>query len=149
MVRKQARQAALARVVEECEIGSQAELVAALRERGYKVNQAGVSRDIRELGLAKIGGRYRTFLGSGPSSGNGSTIGDGLITSAEAAGANLIVIRTAPGGAGVVGVQVDRDLAGDVVGTIAGDDTLFVAVRSRAAQGRVLARFGRRARRGE
>lgn len=144
MVQKEARQAALARLVQEREITSQSELVAALGERGYHVTQAGVSRDIRDLGLAKIDGCYRSISEANRVSDNGAAIGDGLITAAEAVGANLIVVRTAPGGAGVVGVQVDRDLAGDVVGTIAGDDTLFVAVRSRAAQGRVLARFGAR-----
>ncbi len=71
----------------------------------------------------------------------GAAIEDGLIIDVATAGANLIVVRTTPGAAGAVGLRLDQRLGQDVIGTIAGDDTVFVAVSSRAAQGRVLGRI--------
>jgi transcriptional regulator of arginine metabolism len=59
--------------------------------------------------------------------------------SVEPVGANLVVIKTPVGSANVVAVDLDRKELPDIAGTVAGDDTIFVAVRSRAAQGRVMA----------
>ena len=75
-----------------------------------------------------------------------ASVGDGLeardnelIIATEPIGANLIVVRTASGSANAVAIDLDRRGLSDIAGTVAGDDTIFVAVRSRAAQGRVVA----------
>lgn len=62
----------------------------------------------------------------------------GLVTHVDTAGSNLIVVRTAVGAASSIAVALDSRQLGEVVGTLAGDDTIFIAVRSRAAQGSVL-----------
>ena len=65
-----------------------------------------------------------------------------LIISVEPVGANLIVVRTPPGGANAVAVEWDAKHVPEIAGTVAGDDTIFIAVRSRSAQGRLLAMLG-------
>lgn len=138
---KSERQALLSKLVREQPLESQEQMVELLRKKGYEVTQASVSRDLRELGLVKVNGRYvrlgkirrpRREIEKDPRL-------DELITDVDAAGACLVVVRTVVGAAGTVAVALDERKLPDVVGTIAGDDTIFVAVRSRAAQGRVTA----------
>jgi transcriptional regulator of arginine metabolism len=137
---KQRRQDELTRLVAEQQVHSQDEIVRLLKSRGISATQASVSRDVRELGLVRVDGRY-LWADRLPEAESTSSlyIIDELVTSAEPVGANLIVIRTPPGAAGTVAYEVDSKRLPDIAGTIAGDDTIFVAVRSRAAQGRVLA----------
>jgi len=139
MGEKSRRQAALRRLVRRHRAHDQQALVTLLQEEGIPATQASVSRDLRELGLVKVGGAYV------PSERLSRNVDVGLrnelITSAVPVGAHLIVIHTVIGGAAAVAVEVDRRHIPDVVGTIAGDDTIFVAVRSRSAQGRVLAQL--------
>ncbi len=134
---KSRRQKALLAIIRARAVRNQVEMVRRLQKTGIDATQASVSRDIRELGLVKVKGRYgtaeRMFGGGGESDGNG------LITAIDAAGANLIVVRTLVGSANAVAVELDRMDAPEIVGTVAGDDTFFVAVKSRSAQGRVTA----------
>ncbi len=114
-----------------------------LRNQGFQVTQASISRDVRELGLVRVDGCYIpasrvTTLGDANGLGLHSSE---LIVSIEPIGANLVVIKTPPGGAATVAVELDGKNVPEIAGTVAGDDTVFVAVRSRAAQGRVLALF--------
>jgi transcriptional regulator of arginine metabolism len=138
---KAERQAVIREIVSGRPIRSQAEIVEALTKRGYSVNQAVVSRDVREIGLVKVNGHYQPITSVAGDVSGGATIENGLITDVATAGANLIVVRTTPGAAGAVGLRLDQRLGQDVIGSIAGDDTVFVAVSSRAAQGRVLGRI--------
>ncbi|MBK9120592.1 MAG: arginine repressor [Phycisphaerales bacterium] len=140
MNEKRRRQAALLELLRERELSNQNEMVALLKKCGFPSTQASISRDVRELGLIKVDGHYiPTGALVGPQARPGS---DGpaneLITNVASAGANLVVVRTAVGAASAVAVDLDRRLTKDVVGTLAGDDTIFVAVRSRSAQGRVV-----------
>lgn len=123
-------------------IASQDEFVSRLNQAGFAVNQASVSRDLRELGVVKLRGRYvlPAALPAIPTTG-ASSAANALIIEATPVGANLVVVRTVVGAASAVAARLDRRNLGDVAGTLAGDDTIFVAVRSRAAQGRVLALF--------
>ncbi len=131
------RQKALLAIIRVRAVRNQVEIVRRLQKTGIDVTQASVSRDIRELGLVKVKGRYgtpeRMFGGGGERDGNG------LITKIDAVGANLIVVRTLVGSANAVAVELDRMVVPEIVGTVAGDDTFFVAVKSRTAQGRVTA----------
>lgn len=139
---KHERQSYLVDLIRRQPIGTQHEIVQHLLEAGFTVNQSSVSRDIRELGLIKTGGRYATPDApaevSGPA---GVQLRTGLVTGIETAGSTLIVVRTTEGSASAVGLALDRLGLPEIVGTIAGDDTVFVAVRSRSAQGRVVARL--------
>lgn len=149
MPEKRRRQRALLAIVRERAVHSQEDLVALLRKRGIEATQASVSRDVRELGLVKVNGRYVPAARLGRSSGDGEIgpIGE-LVTGFEPIGANLIVVHTRVGAAGAVAVELDARLGGHIAGSIAGDDTIFLAVRSRAVQGRVVAELGRLAPRG-
>jgi len=132
---KQERQLAIRRLVRERDVSNQAELVAQLEKAGIAGTQASVSRDIRELGLIKVDGRYR-MPGRKVAAETGGTAE--LITDLVPVGANLVIIRTLIGAASAVAAELDRLELADIAGTLAGDDTIFVAVRSRAAQGRTM-----------
>lgn len=139
MPEKTRRQATLLRLVRRRRIATQDELVQLINEAGFSATQASISRDLRELGLVKLAGAYAPLPAL--SAGRDGPETD-LITSAVPAGANLLIVRTAVGAAAPVAVEIDRRAWPEVVGTVAGDDTVFVAVTGRAAQGRVLARLG-------
>lgn len=138
---KAPRQAALLRVVKRRSPSSQEEMVRLLRELGFRATQSSVSRDVRELGLVRIRGRYVLATRAGVE-GAASLLPERdseLINSVEPVGANLVVVKTPPGSANAVAIDLDQRELPEIAGTLAGDDTIFVAVRSRAAQGRVLA----------
>jgi transcriptional regulator of arginine metabolism len=144
---KQARHARIVAVLSEGTVRSQAELAAALRGAGFQVTQATLSRDLEELGAVKLrtpdGGlpvyvvpedgaplTARTAVDAPPHR-LARLVGE-LVVSAEAS-ANLVVLRTPPGAAHYLASALDRAGLPDVVGTIAGDDTVLVI--SRAAAG--------------
>ncbi len=119
-------------------IRTQEELAEALAAEGWDVTQSSVSRDIAALRLAKVDGAYRRAPArSGVADPDERRIADGVLT-AELAGEALVVLHTPPGEANRVAVAIDRLAWGDVVGTIAGDDTIFLAVRDGPAQRRVM-----------
>jgi transcriptional regulator of arginine metabolism len=112
-------------------VGTQDELCDKLGRQGYDVTQSTISRDLRRLGAVKAiddEGRtvYRFTTDISPPVRN-SSLGD-LITKIESNGAT-IVIHTTPGSASLVALHIDRNIDG-VLGTIAGDDTIFVAPAS-------------------
>lgn len=134
---------------------SQAEIAAALRDRGHRVTQATVSRDLQELGATKVrvagipGYRLPDAI---PRSPGGDLMTRHLErTLAEFAveirpAASLVVVVTAPGHAAAVARAVDLAEVPDVVGTVAGDDTIFVATPSVEAAGRLAASWLERTR---
>jgi transcriptional regulator of arginine metabolism len=133
-VMKQLRQQAVRDLIEGRAIRTQQELAASLRERGFRVTQATVSRDVAELGLIKSmrNGVAAYAMPSRPA--------DAEVSGEERLGkllhahpievrqaGMLLVIRTIPGSAHAVAAALDRARWPEVVGSIAGDDTLFVA----------------------
>jgi transcriptional regulator of arginine metabolism len=119
-------------------ISTQEELAEALAAEGWEVTQSSVSRDISALGLVKVDGAYRRrSLGRTPADPDERRIADGVL-SAEPAGDALVVVHTPPGEANRVAVALDRLAWPQVVGTIAGDDTIFLAVRRAEDQRTVL-----------
>jgi transcriptional regulator of arginine metabolism len=117
----------------------QSELTQLLRKRGFDVTQSSVSRDLRELGVLKASGRY---LAPPPETAHAN--GDfGALTqfvrSARPAGSSLTVVRTTTGAAQSVAVAIDKAEWPEVVGTISGDDTIFIATPDGRAQQRLLA----------
>ena len=99
---------------------TQAELVSALAQAGHEVNQATVSRELRRLGVEKVDGAYRL-----PRPRSGAPVHRFQIT----AGGCLVVLNTEPAFASVLAQRIDRGALDGVLGTIAGDDTVFVALR--------------------
>jgi len=140
-VLKRRRQTALLRLIRRQAAANQAQIVQRLRRLGISATQASISRDLRELGLIKLNGRYVPPQRASAPPAAGETFEAELITFAGPAGANLVVVRTAVGAASAVAVGIDRLRSPDIVGTIAGDDAIFIAVPSRSAQGRVIARL--------
>jgi transcriptional regulator of arginine metabolism len=138
---KRTRQTALLDLTRDRSVATQEEMVALLRERGFLSTQSSISRDVRELGLVRINGRYvpAAAATADESAKRLPDYDNELIMYVEPVGANLIVVKTPPGSASPVAIDMDRLGSPDIVGTVAGDDTVFVAVRSRAAQGRVVA----------
>jgi transcriptional regulator of arginine metabolism len=121
-----ARRHLLAKIIREQAVGRQSELVDLLRKRGHAATQSSVSRDLRELGVAKQGRRYVLAEGTlGPKS-DFATLKQ-FVLARLGAGPNLTVLKTRIGAA--QGVAVAIDLAGwpEVIGTISGDDTIFIA----------------------
>lgn len=101
---------------------SQQSLVDALAEHGVDVTQATLSRDLRGLGAVKGQGGY-SVPGQAVDP-LGKAMGEWLVSATPAQ--NMIVLRTPPGGASPLAVVLDREAPAEVLGTIAGDDTIFV-----------------------
>ncbi|MBR4580547.1 MAG: arginine repressor [Lachnospiraceae bacterium] len=131
---KQKRQLRIIEIINHNAIETQEELALKLREEGFNVTQATVSRDIRELNLSKVpgvGGRqkYAVLSGGGqPSDKYVRMMHDGLI-SMEPAG-NMLVLKTVSGMAMAVAAAIDAMHFPEIVGSIAGDDTIMAATKS-------------------
>jgi transcriptional regulator of arginine metabolism len=152
-VLKRARQLAIADVVRERQLRTQRELVAALDDKGFMVTQATVSRDITEMGLVKVrrDGIQVYALPSAEAAVEKSgeqrlrELLSDLPIDVRPSGL-MLVIRAVPGTAHAIAAALDRAHWRDVLGTIAGDDTLFVACADADALERVrrrLLRLGR------
>jgi transcriptional regulator of arginine metabolism len=128
------RQEAILKLIGAMRIARQNELVQTLRDHGFEVTQASVSRDLEELGIVKVNGAY-----SQPER-SGNVFGIGLI-GVETAGDNMIVARTYSGLASASAVRIDAARIDDIVGTIAGDDTIFIAVKGQKEQRAVIKRL--------
>lgn len=135
MVSKRSRQEKIIELVEAKEIRSQQQLLRELARVGIAVNQSSISRDLADLGMLKLEGVYRLPMVSRGE----SRLVDML--EVDTAGDHLIVVKTAIGQASMAGVAIDRAKIPEVVGTIAGDDSVFVAVKGRAQQIRAIKRI--------
>jgi transcriptional regulator of arginine metabolism len=120
-------------LVSKGRIKSQYDLQTELAARGVIVNQATLSRDVHALGLLKGKDGYELPTANGAGAADASlalySVVHAWFESAEAAG-SLVVVKTPPGGASPLAIALDRAGWAEIVGTIAGDDTLFVATRS-------------------
>jgi len=139
---KAARQARISALIASMPIRSQSQLAELLAAEGVAVTQATLSRDLEEMGAVKV---RRPGVGTvyavgdelpGPvlralgerSEGRFSRLAAELLVGVDAS-ANLVVLRTPPGGAQLLASAVDRAGLDDVLGTIAGDDTVLVVIR--------------------
>lgn len=129
---KHTRQTKIAQLLRSSRIENQEQLLGRLAKAGVEATQASVSRDLKELGVIKVGGIYQL-----PQIAPGqSPLIDKL--TAEYAGDHLVVFRTSPGHASMLAAHIDRHRVSGVIGTIAGDDTIFVAVRGAKDQASVV-----------
>jgi len=125
-------------------IETQEELAEALRGEEWSVTQSSVSRDITSLRLVKIDGAYARPARMRKEHGDPDEqrIAEGLLT-VDRAGDALLVIHTPPGEANRVAVALDRLAWTELLGTIAGDDTIFIAVPDGRAQRTVMKRLAK------
>ncbi len=146
---KTARHARITELLRTRAVRSQNELARLLEGHGVTVTQATLSRDLEELGAVKV--RTDGGLVYAVPADNEPTLGDGgatrlarlceeLLISAEAS-ANLVVIKTPPGGAQLLASAVDRAAWPAVLGTVAGDDTVLVIARAAKGGDAVAARL--------
>ena len=122
------RQEFLTEIIRSKRIDGQKRLLEELLRFGIRATQASVSRDLIELGVIKVKGLYRL-----PSFGT-AKVPMGEIIEIDTAGDNLIVVKTPPGQASMTALAVDKMKIPGIVGTVAGDDTFFVAVKSLSEQ---------------
>ena len=129
------RQEEIIRIIDEKEIETQEELANCLRERGYNATQATVSRDIKELRLIKVAGRHSAYCYAKPgrheSAVNGRMIrllSDSTVSVSFAG--QIIIVKTLSGSANVAAEAIDNIGWPEVLGTIAGDNTVLIVVRN-------------------
>ena len=133
---KERRQRAIADLIRGSALSSQEELADRLGSLGFAVTQATISRDLEQIGAMKVrrDGQFSYALPEAARNGalpRLAAVFRDWVQSVEPA-SNLVVIRTPPGSAHLVGVALDGSGLGEIVGTICGDDTIFVACRSPA-----------------
>ncbi len=143
-VTKAARQARIVELLDGAAVSSQTELGRLLAAAGVQVTQATVSRDLEELGAVKArtprGMAYAVPPEGQPRSGTAEAVDarlgrllEELCVSAEASG-DVVVLRTPPGGANLLGSALDRAGLPEVAGTVAGDDTVLLITRQPPAK---------------
>jgi transcriptional regulator of arginine metabolism len=123
---KDLRQQKLLSLIKARPFATQSELRDSLERAGVPATQSSLSRDLEELGIVKHRGHYTVPKLNGAAA-------RGLLT-LDLAGENLVIARTEPGLASAVAVEIDGAAISEIVGTLAGEDTVFVAVRDQKAQ---------------
>lgn len=132
---KARRRRDLIRILHEGRAASQQDIVESLRSLGHEVTQATVSRDLQSVGATKVraNGHFVYRLPDEMPRGDSDLLGRNLIATLEQfavsieAAASIVVLKTAPGHASAVARAIDLAGLDDIAGTIAGDDTIFVA----------------------
>jgi len=125
-MRKNLRQKKLLSLVRAKPFANQAKLRDSLEQAGFATTQSSLSRDLEELGIVKHRGHYTI-----PKSNSGAARG---LLSLDLCGENLVIARTEPGLASGVAVEIDGAVMPEIVGTLAGEDTIFIAVGDQKAQ---------------
>jgi transcriptional regulator of arginine metabolism len=125
----EARRRALVQILEQGDAQSQAELLTALEQAGHASTQPVVSRDLRVIGAVKAEGRY-----SLPSEERVTPLQSlkALLRDAQLAGSHLVVVICEPGAASAIARALEAEADLPILGTVAGDDTVFVATATRA-----------------
>ncbi len=138
---RQKRQNAILEILSHQPVAQQTQLVALLREKGIDATQSSVSRDLKQLGIAKLDQGYSEPEPVSINNQWDMTLLSEFVREIETAGTRLTVLKTAVGAAQRVGVYLDRADWPEIVGTISGDDTIFVATRNAAEQRRLVAKL--------
>lgn len=126
---KERRQEKVLSLIRAKRIATQQELAAQLERAGFVATQSSVSRDLEELGIVKRRGRYTL-----PEVAKSAAATSHGLLGLEPAGECLVVAKCEAGMASAVAVVIDRAALEEIVGTLAGEDTVFVAVAERKAQ---------------
>ena len=134
------RRSAILRLLRRADVRRQGELVDLLKHEGYEVTQSSVSRDLRDLGVVKAGGRYLPPDANQRAHDDFGTLRQ-FVRGVATAGSSLTVLRTTVGAAQSVAIAIDKADWPEIVGTISGDDTIFIATDTATAQAIVVARL--------
>ena len=126
-MQKTKRQQKIMSLIGARRIGTQQELTALLERAGFVATQSSVSRDLEELGVVKLNGHYTLPVAPAGARARG-------LLGLDTAGDCLVVAKCEPGLASAVAVEIDRAAIEEIVGTLAGEDTVFIAVTDRKAQ---------------
>jgi transcriptional regulator of arginine metabolism len=135
------RREAIMRILRDGSVRNQQDLVRLLKKEGHEVTQSSVSRDLRDLGVMKAAGGYVL-----PPEETTRANGDfrplvQFVRGVKPAGQCLTVLRTTIGAAQSVAVAIDKAEWPEVVGTISGDDTIFIATNGASAQATLMERL--------
>lgn len=125
-MQKEERQNLILNLIRVNQISTQEELSELLEKKGFSATQSSISRDLDELGIVKAGGFYAI-----PQKAAAPNFG---LLVLDTAGENLIVAKCESGLASAIAVRIDAAKISEIVGTIAGDDTIFIAVKDAKAQ---------------
>jgi transcriptional regulator of arginine metabolism len=133
---KRKRQQAILDLVRRESLGSQSAILTRLRKQGFEVTQPTVSRDLEELGLVRARDEQGHLRYTPPAEANGNghaperlrRVLAEFVVGLEPSG-NLVVVRTPPGAANTVAQVIDQVGLKDVIGTVAGDDTILLVAR--------------------
>jgi transcriptional regulator of arginine metabolism len=131
----------IARLLRDNAVERQAELVELLRAQGYTATQSSVSRDLKDMGAIKLKSGYGLPEQDGANDGDSLRSITEFVRDIRAAGPNLLVVTTAVGAAQRVAVTLDRIRWPEVIGTLSGDDTIFIATASAGQQRRLRSRL--------
>jgi transcriptional regulator of arginine metabolism len=145
MANKRERHAAILEVIDARVVSSQEDLRKLMLQRGWDVTQATLSRDLRELRVARVptpeGARYGVTDGNIEESRAAlETLLPQLFLKVDAV-SEMLVLRTVPGGAMPIAAGLDGERWSDILGTVGGDDTILIICRSVAARDRVMKRL--------
>jgi transcriptional regulator of arginine metabolism len=142
MIYKRARQDRILEIIRKRPVRSQEELSSLLKQEDIDVAQSTLSRDIRELELVKIRGRYQVsgVLHSAPSDEALRRAFEQFVIRTGISG-NIVMLKTSPGNAHSMGVVLDAAEWPEVLGTVAGDDTVFVLLRNSQCGRKVIGRI--------
>jgi len=135
------RRGAIARLLRDGVVKKQEDLVRLLKKEGHEVTQSSISRDLRDLGVLKASGRYvMPPEEEARANGNFGALSQ-FFRDLRPAGPSITVVKTTIGAAQSVAVAIDKAAWPEVVGTISGDDTIFIATRDAQAQGELIRRL--------
>ena len=135
------RHTAILQLVQDQALSTQAELAQALRDEGHDVVQTTVSRDVTELGLVKVRAPSGRLIYAAPGTGDADrlrAIGAAMrryALAVESAGGALVIVTTPPGYASALAQAIDEGGHPGIAGTLAGDNTIFIAAKTEDAAG--------------
>lgn len=124
--------------IKENKFHKQEQIADALKKAGFEVTQSNISRDLQLIGAGKISGIYHVFSDDLVPPLPRPPKVRSLVCAVDCAGPNLVVVKTQVGAAQVVAAAFDGTSIDGMIGTVAGDDTFFVATKNKAAQQRVI-----------
>jgi transcriptional regulator of arginine metabolism len=136
-----ARREAILDILAKQRVARQEDLVHALHQRGFEATQSSISRDLKDLGVAKVGERYLAPQSVRAAELRPFELLASFVRTIATAGPNLTIIRTATGAAQSVAVALDESGWPEVAGTISGDDTIFIATGTLRQQQLLVARL--------
>ena len=138
---REKRRQAILEIISQESVARQSVLVEKLQADGFQATQSSVSRDLREMNITKNGQNYAPPQNTSEVSQGLMDMPVGFVRQLDTAGANITVIKTAVGAAQRVAVFLDRSEWPEIVGTISGDDTIFIATRDAREQKALLVKL--------